>query len=584
VNHATSIASLLFPASINLKKSKTLMHKKFFRCFSFVVLSACLLVSLIGAAHGAPARGEYRLGVDDELEVTVANHDTLNRSVIVRPDGKISFPPVGELQATGKTASALASDIQKRLERTLNNANVSVLLKASNSRRARVLGAVSKPGAYGIKPGWRVMDLVAMAEGLTTKPSRIQGRVIRTGAVIPFAVQDAVSSPQSAANVLLQADDLVILDAADIRNAIHVVGQVAKPGAFDLEEGLNPVSLLAQAGGVLPTASLRGAHVLRQSQQIPLDLEAVLIDGKRDPAVLNFTFLPGDVLVIPENQARVGVMGQVVKPDYYALPEKSSDSTVLKVLALAGGAAPDADLHHATVTSTENGQAKVIPVDVAALLSGDAPDSLILRANDILHLPKLYNQVHVIGQVDKPGVYELKNGLTLMSLLSEAGNPRENARLSNAYVLRSGKQMPVNLHAALVDGKADPSVLGFQLQPGDVLVIPENQVRFGVMGQVTKPGFYPFPESGKINVLEALGEAGGQIPQGDQRGDLRGAGIIRTVNGQPTVIPINIAEILTKGKAAKNIQLQPNDVLYVPPKKSGFNWPSVLGSLGSLIF
>lgn len=560
------------------------MHKKWLFVFALTFLSACWLLSFPAAAQMGAGRGEYVLGVDDEIDITVANHDTLNRSVVVRPDGKISFPPAGEFQAAGKSAGSLASAIQKKLERTLNNARVSVLLKVSNSRRARVLGAVSKPGAYGIKPGWRVMDLVAMAEGLTTKPSRIQGRVIRAGAEIPFAVQDAVNAPQSAANVVLQPDDLVILDAVDVRNAVHVVGAVVKPGAFDLDEILNPVSLLAQAGGALPTAALRGAHVLRQSQQIPLDLEAVLIDGKRDPAVLNFSFLPGDVLVIPEIQARVGVMGEVVRPAYYSLPEKSSDDTVLKVLALAGGATPDADLHHATVTRTKNGAAEVIPVDVAALLSGDAPDTLILRADDVLHLPKLYNQVHVIGQVDKPGVYDLKNGLSLLSLLSEAGNPSENARLSQAYVLRDGKQLPMDLHAALVEGKADSTVTDFQLRPGDVLVIPENQLRFGVMGQVTKPGFYPFPENGKVNVLEALGMAGGQIPQGEQRGNLRSAGIIRTVNGQPTVIPVNIAEILTKGKIAQNIQLQPGDVLYIPPQKAGFNWSSILSSLGNLIF
>jgi protein involved in polysaccharide export with SLBB domain len=570
-----------FPVFYNPSQFKKIMHKKSFRLFSAGALF-CLLMSLMGAAQAAP--GDYILGVDDELEITVRNHDTLNRSVVVRPDGKISFPPAGELQASGKTANALAKDIQKKLERTLNNAGVSVLLKASNSRRARVLGAVAKPGAYNIKPGWRVMDLVAVAEGLTAKPNRIQGRVIRKGAEIPFAVQDASAEPQSAANVVLQPDDLVMLDAADFRNAIHVVGQVTRPGAFDLDEDLNPVSLLSQAGGVLPTAALRGAHVLRDSQQIPLDLEAVLVDGKRDAAVLNFTFQPGDVLVIPENNARVGVMGQVVKPAYYALPEKPQDATVLKVLALAGGAAPDADLRNATVTRTENGATTVIPIDVAALLSGAAPDTLILRADDVLHLPKLYNQVHVIGQVDKPGVYDLKNGLTLMSLLSEAGNPRPNARLSRAYVLRDGKQMPVDLQAVLNEGKADASVLGFQLRPGDVLVIPENQVRFGVMGQVTKPGFYPFPEDGEISVLEALGEAGGQIPQGDQRGDLRGAGIIRKVNNQPTVIPVNIAEILTKGKGAQNVQLQPDDVLYIPPRKAGFNWSNVLGSLAGILF
>ena len=557
------------------------MPKKFFPALSFVVF-ACLFLSLFGVAQAAP--DDYILGVDDEIEITVANHETLNRSVVVRPDGKISFPPAGEFKAMGKTAGALAGDIHKKLERTLNNANVAILLKASNSRRARILGAVAKPGAYNIKPGWRVMDLVAIAEGLTAKPGRIQGRVIRKGAELPFALQDAVSSPQSAANVLLLPDDLVMLDAADFRNAIHVVGQVTRPGVFDLDENLNPVSLLSQAGGVLPTAALRRAHVLRGSQQSPLDLEAVLVDGKRDPAVTDFSFQPGDVLVLPENQARVGVMGQVVKPAYYSLPEKTGDSTVLKVLALAGGASPDADLKSATITRTENGQATVVPVDVAALMSGAAPDTLVLRPDDVLFLPKLFNQVHVIGQVDKPGVYDLKNGLTLMSLLSEAGNPRPNARLSNAYVLRDGKQMPVDLHATLVEGKAVPSVMDFQLRPGDVLVIPENHMRFGVMGQVTRPGFYAFPEDGEINVLEALGEAGGQIPQGDQRGDLRGAGIIRKVNDKPTVIPINIAEILTKGKDAQNVQLQPDDVLYIPPKKAGFNWSSVLGLLTGRLF
>ena len=103
-----------------------------------------------------------------------------------------------------------------------------------------------------------------------------------------------------------------------------------------------------------------------------------------------------------------------------------------------------------------------------------------------------------------------------------------------------------------------------------------------ISGQVTKPGFYPFPDSGKISVLEALATAGGQIPQGEQRGNLRGAGIIRTVDGQPTVIPINIEDILAKGKVGGNIQLLPNDVVYIPAKKAGFKWADVLGPLSSL--
>jgi len=550
---------------------------------TFVSFFCCLMLCAFSISTATAQTGDYRLGVEDEIEITVRNHEYLNRTVTIRPDGKISFPTLGDMTASGKTTSQLASAIQKELDKTLNRARVSVTLKTVRSRRARISGAVTKPGAYDIKPGWRVMDLVAVAEGLTTKPVRIQGRVVREGEAIPFSVSEASSQPQSGANVLLQPDDLVMLDATDIRNALHVVGQVARPGAFDLEEGINPVTLIATAGGITPGAALRRAHVLRGSEKIALDLEAVLIDGARDPRVLGFTFLAGDVLVIPENSARVGIMGNVARPAYYPLPEKTDDASILKMLALAGGQLEGADLKHATLTRMENGQSTVIPVDITAIMNGTAPDTIRLRADDVLHLPKFFNQVHVIGQVEKPGVYDLKNGLTLMSLLSEAGNARPSAHLSRAYVLRDGKQIPFDLHAAITEGEADPATLNFAFLPGDVLVIPENQLRFGVMGQVTRPGFYPFPESGEVNVLEALGVAGGQIPQGDQRGNLREAGIIRTVDGKATVIPINIEQILSKGKTAQNIQLQPKDVLYVPPQKKGFKWTDVIPVVGGLV-
>lgn len=472
---------------------------------------SCLFVLLLAlpifAVEPAPVRSAapvqapgYALGVDDELEITVDNHPNLNRSVIIRPDGRITFPPAGEITAAGLTTAKLASVLQTRLARTLNNARVQVLVKAANSRRSR----------------------------------------------------------------------------------IHVIGQVVKPGAYDLEEGLSPIGLVARAGGVISGAALRRVHVLRQSEQIPLDLEAALIDGRQVPEVQNFKFRSGDVLVIPENQSKVGVIGQVVKPAYYGLPEKPEDATVLKMIAIAGGQMPDADLAKIIVTRTENGGSRVIPVNVAASLTGITPDTLRLQANDVIYVPKLVNQVHVIGQVEKPGVYELKNGLTLLSALAEAGNPRPGARLSRAYVLRDGKQLPVDLHAAIVEGSADPAITQFALRPGDVVVIPENQMRFGVMGQVTKPGFYPFPESGKISALEALAQGGGQIPQGDNRGNIREAGVIRTVNGKPTVIPINFELVLKKGQVEQNIQLQPNDVVYVPAQKKGFKWTDVLGPLATL--
>jgi protein involved in polysaccharide export with SLBB domain len=619
---------------------------------------------------------DYVIGPDDVLEVTVLNHDDLNKMITVRPDGKFAFPYAGEVKAAGRTARSLAAELQARLSRDLNHATVMIAVKEVHARSARVLGAVKTAGTYEIKPNFRVMDLVALAGGLSTKPVRISGRIIRNKLVIPLpSIEQAVQKPDSSANVRLQPDDLVILDEQDITKQVSVTGQVDKPGAYDLEEGLTILSLLAQAGGPKEGAALRKVHVLRGAAQIPFDLYPVIVDRETDESVTKFRFKAGDVLVVPEIQARYGVMGQVAKPGYFYLPEKDSEATVLKALALAGGplqgagGQEDAGLQDTTITRITDGKATVIPVDLQAMLEEGAPDSVALQPNDVLFIPKANNQVHVIGQVAKPGAYELKKGLTLMSLVSEAGSPTKGAGLGKSYVLRQSTQVPVNLRAVLIDGKPDQTVMDFHLQRGDVLVIPdvsdqvhvtgevtkpgvfnlddnltvisllaqagnptekaaltkayvlrrgvqipldlhdllvernpnaaainfkfesgdalvvpENKVRYGVMGQVAKPGFYPFPEKkGDATVLKALGEAGGQATGGvDQGGDLRGAGIIRIVNGTPTLIKVNIEDALRRGKLAGNIELQPEDVLYIPPRRKKFDWGTILNPLNTL--
>lgn len=530
-----------------------------------------------------PAPGEYVLGADDVVDIAVANHEDLNTSVTVRPDGKISLPRAGEVQAAGKTAKALASAIEFELGKTLNHARVTVTVKEVNSRHARIIGAVKASGTFVLKPGWRLMDLIAVAGGLSTKPTRITGRLIRSGEVLPFNIEQAVLRPESPDNLVLEPNDLVVLDEQNITRQIHVVGQVSRPGAYDLEENLSIVTLMAETGGPTEKAALRQAHILRGGTQVPVDLQGLLVDGKTDDPMSKWKFQAGDILVVPENQVRFAIMGQVAKPGYYPLPEKATDATLLKVLTLAGGNLTNGDLSKATITRIIDGKATVVPVNIAAMVSGSAPDNISLRADDVLFIPEMpLRQVHVIGKVNRTGAFDLKEGFTLINLISEIGNPGEGAALSKAYILRNGQQIPLNLHAALVEGRAEPTVTNFKLQPGDVLVVPENQLRYAVMGQVARPGYYPFPE-GKTDVtaLSALGEAGGS-GSGDQGGDLKNAGIIRKVNGTATLIPVNIEDVLKKGNLASNVALQPDDILYVPTKKKGFKWTDILQPIAAL--
>ncbi len=635
--------------------------------------SLLLVVALAGtgampALHAAPIQpvaanqsGDYVLGVDDVLEITVRNFADLNNTVTVRPDGKISMPRAGSVVASGKTTAQLATEIQARLSKTLNYAYVQIVVKQARAQQARIIGAVKSVGTYDVKSGMRLMDLVAQAGGLNAKPNRVSGRLIRAGQVSTLNVAGALNQPDGAANVTLRANDLVVLDAADYSKQITVMGEIARPGAYDLDEDLTVMALLAQTGGPTEKAALRQASVLRAGVPVLTDLsdirDSVL---PANSALARFKFEPGDVLSVPENNARFGVMGQVVKPSYYPLPENADQATVLRALSEAGGELADGDLSQASITRTAGDQSLVIPIDVAAMRIGKTPDNVMMQNGDVLLIPKrkerkvsvigqvarpgtydlssdstllslladagnplkgaglsrsyvlrngvqipidlrdavlsnrpgvavsnfklqsddvlvirdVSDQIQVIGQVAQPGAYDLSDGLTVMTLLSKSGNPTPSAALSNAYVLRDRQRIPFDLRSTLA-GNIDEKTINFRFEPGDTLVVPENQQRVGVLGEVAKPGYYPFPENpSDATVLKILSTAGGPN-LGAQGANLGGAGIIRTVNGEAKVLPIKLDDMLRKGQDS-NMQLQPGDVLYLPTKKKGLGLADLL--------
>lgn len=617
------------------------------------------------AATAAANRPDYRLVVGDELQITVANHPDVDRELVVRPDGKITLPRVGDIAAAGKTATVLSAEIQRVLSRTLNNARVQVIVKSATIRQAVISGAVKAPGPYTFKSGLRVIDLIGRAGGLTTRENRVKGRVIRQGQEMPFDVSKAVSNASSPSNLLLRADDLVILDAQDYSKQLTVTGSVTSPGNYDLVEGLTVAGLLAQAGGVKPEAALGKAYVVRDDETVPLDLRGIESGSANANSPLNnFKFKLGDVLTVPANTDRVGVTGRVAQPNFYALPEDPADAKLLRMLALAGGPQTDADLSKVTLTRVVKGQQQITPIDVAAIQDGTAPDNMILRPDDVLFVPKrdsnviisgavgapgsypitddetllaalakagdptknaslrnvtvlrggkqipidlrpvlvegaldpavagfrlqsgdvirvpdISDQVTVSGQIARPGVYNLSDDLTVVSLLAQAGNATDKSALSKAYVLRHNVKIPLDLNVFLSGSKDQPSLTGFRLKPGDALVIPENKVFYTVVGQVNAPGNFPYPDKpSDATVLRALVNAGGPTTA---QANLSDAGVLREVGDQVTVIPVNLSLLFNKKQQdnqGNNIVLQPRDILFVPAKGRKFSFGEALGA------
>ena len=211
----------------DLAKKARLVNKVFGLTLAIMALMSWSLASRAQTPTG-PVTGDYLLGAEDVIEVLVTNHNDLNRVVTIRPDGMITLPRAGELLAAGKTAKVLAAKIQEILAKDLNHAEVMVIVKEVHSRKARVVGAVKVPGTFDLKTGWRLLDLIAAADGLVVKPSRVSGRIIRAGVVINCDIQTALREPQNPTNIVVQPNDLLVLDEQDVVNRrIHVIGKSA---------------------------------------------------------------------------------------------------------------------------------------------------------------------------------------------------------------------------------------------------------------------------------------------------------------------------------------------------------------------
>jgi len=132
------------------------------------------------ATSGAFGGSEYRLGPDDVIQVFVWKEPELSTDVVVRPDGNVSLPLIGELPAHGKTSVQLQGEIAWKLSEYLAEPIVNVIVKEVNSAKVSVLGEVKNPGVYKIGNRATLLDAVAMAGGFTEYAKRDNITVIRS--------------------------------------------------------------------------------------------------------------------------------------------------------------------------------------------------------------------------------------------------------------------------------------------------------------------------------------------------------------------------------------------------------------------
>jgi polysaccharide export outer membrane protein len=164
---------------------------------------------------------DYLLGPQDVLEITVWRSADLSKVVVVRPDGKISLPLIGDVPAMGKTASQLSADISVKLKEYKENPQVSIVVKEVNSYAIFVLGEVMKPGKYPLNIKTTLLQAITLASGLTPSAARNKIVVFRFGKdghqiKIKASYDDIVLRDGTAQNIELMRGDQIVVPSENM--------------------------------------------------------------------------------------------------------------------------------------------------------------------------------------------------------------------------------------------------------------------------------------------------------------------------------------------------------------------------------
>ena len=353
---------------------------QFVRALVLVVAVAILSAIVVAPSHAQPSvQAAYILGPGDTIDIVVYGEADLSRTVTIKPDGAVSLPLLGEVKAAGKTTTQFAADLGKLYAKYLRQPSISVTVREFRIDRIYILGQVSRPGEYQLRPGIGIMELLANAGGPTGRADLAKVVVIRGRTeALQLNILEALAK-NSNPDVKLLAGDVLFVPETDKR--IVVLGQVNRPGAYDLLEGQRVSDLIAAAGGLTARAAPQRGFIVRGAAQVPVDLQKVLAGDLQ----ANVTLQPGDMMVVPESQNRIAVLGAVNNPGSFALTEGMK---IVEAVAQAGGPTGRGRLSQAVVVRLEGGQTKRIEVNLERAISGRDPDqNLALQNGDIVFVP-----------------------------------------------------------------------------------------------------------------------------------------------------------------------------------------------------
>jgi polysaccharide export outer membrane protein len=181
-------------------------------CFLFIHTSSTQAQDGLQEDKG---KSPYLIVPNDVLNIFVWNEPELTQDIIVMPDGRITFPMIGEVVAQGQTVMALRNAVTEKLKDYVSNPDVTVIVRESRSRRIYLIGQVNRPGPYALEPDMTALQALSTAGGFSqwadTKNVLIVRREGEKEVLFLFDYKDFITGKNLEKNIILKPNDTIVV-------------------------------------------------------------------------------------------------------------------------------------------------------------------------------------------------------------------------------------------------------------------------------------------------------------------------------------------------------------------------------------
>lgn len=248
------------------------------------------------AGVGFAAEGDYRVGVDDVLTISVLDNKDLDQTVFVRPDGRISLTLLGEVDVRGLTVAELARKLSEMYSKQVKGAEVTVGVREIRSRAVFFVGGVVRVGPLQLTQDLTLLQAISLVGGLAPGADLESAFVLRGSRLIPVDFVRLIQKRDLSQNIVLQPADTIVVPVADV---VYVQGEVKTPGPVRFGKDLTVLKAIVQAGGFTNLAASRRVNLIRatgeKKERIEVNLDEIMRNSTPDIALG-----PNDIIIVPQ--------------------------------------------------------------------------------------------------------------------------------------------------------------------------------------------------------------------------------------------------------------------------------------------